>query len=1033
MKSIFRFFAERHLLANIITLMIIVVGVFTLFRLNRSEWPKVDIGVVEITTQYPGASPEDVELNVTNKIEDELKGISGIKEITSISMENMSYIHVEVDPDYSDREKVKTEIREAVARVNDLPEEVTKNPFIFEVKTTLMPIIEVGMSSDELSYAELRESARQFEKKLKDIPGIAQVYRNGYRAREVRIEVSPKKMIDYHVPMNDIVNAIKSRNIKSSGGSLESYTSERNVVTLAEFNDPMEVGDVIIRSTFEGNSVRVKDLAVIYDDFEEEKIIPRMNGKKAISFVVTKSENSDIIRTVKSIKKLVKSEKKYMPEGVEFLYTKDSSKNVENKFKIVSSNGLIGLILVLIVLSLFLSIRSSFWVALGIPLSLLGTLIILPIFDIQLDGITLTSLILIIGIIVDDAIVIAENIFQRREKGDLPLKAAVNGISEVYMPVFTTVLTTFIAFLPMFFLGGEIGDFIRVLPITVSLALFLSLFESFFLLPAHITPTLKENGKKKTFGRKWFNPVREKFKKIVSAVLKFRYLTLLAGVIILSVAILFAFTKMKFILFPSKGSTAFVLNIQMPLGSSIYATNDKIEEIEDIIKRLPESEVESFSSKVGKLEGHDETEGEHLASINVNLTPFNKRKRTADEIVEEVRDKISIIKGLDDYYFSIDTGTGPSGGKPIQIMIIGADDELRIKLVDDIFNYLQAVEGVKDIDRDDKLGKEEIKIKIFFDKLARYGLTVSDIAQNVRIAYDGQDVTSIRYGEEDVDFKVILDKEFRKDLNYLNKLRISNNKGELVALEEVAYLDIGPGASIYHHVDGERSTIISADIEQDTSTSLTVNNKVLEKYLPVLSKDYPGISLKISGEGEETERAAFDIMFTFIFAVLGIYCLLILLFNSLTQPLIVILSIPFGISGVILAFFLHNEPFSFLGMLGIIGMAGVVVNDSLVLVNHLNNIIRVNGVRKDKKKVLELIAVGTSERLRPIILTSITTVVGLLPLAYGLGGRDIYMAPMALSLGYGILFATPITLLIIPSLYMIGQDLNGLFIKIFKK
>ena len=1024
MKAFFRFFAERHLLANLITIMIVLMGVSSALRINRSEFPKVDIGEVVITTRYPGASPEDVELNVTNKIEDELKGISGIDQLTSTSMENVSIIEVRLDSDESDLDKVKTEIREAVARVSGFPPEVSESPKITEIKTSLFPILEVGMASEELSYPELREYARLFEKKLKEIPGISQITRYGYRAREIRIEVSPDKMMKYKLPMHEIITAIQARNIRASGGSLESYTSEKNVVTLAQFRDPLEVGDVIIRSTPAGAMVWVKDLAVIYDDFEEERIIPRMNGKKAISFLLTKSENADIIRTVDAVKALVEKEKAYLPETVEFLYTNDVSKNVRNKFDIVRANGAIGLVLVLIVLAVFLNVRSSFWVAMGIPFSLLGVIILLPMFDVGLDGITLSAMIIVIGIIVDDAIVITENIFQRREKGDDPVEAAVNGLDEVYRPVLTTITTTWLAFLPMFFMKGMLGKFVYVIPLTITLALAMSLFESFLVLPAHIIPGLrsKKQGDRRSFGRAWFRPIRNGFEKLSYYLLKLRYGIVFLAIVILLGSGLYAATQMDFVLFGAKGANAFYAYLELPIGTSLQATADKMREIETIINALPEGEVESYALRIGASADLIDTESEHIASLSVNLTPYATRQRTANEIVEAVRENMSQVQGLHQSTFFIDVG-GPPTGKPIEMRVIGSDDALRTTLADDIVAFLNTLEGVKDVDRDDKPGKDEVSINVNHERLARYGLTVADIAQNVRIAYDGQVVTSTRYGDEDVEFRVIIQKEHRQRLDYLRQLKIPNRQGELIALDEIASLSIGPGISVFKHYDGERSIRIEGDVDQAITTPVKVTNAVLEHF--DLSKDYPGTQIHTGGEAEESRKAMVELFMAFGLAALGIYFLLILLFNSITQPLMVVLAIPFGLCGVIIAFALHGEPLTFLAMIGVIGMAGVVVNDSLVLVDHLNNLIR----RAESQNILAMIASGTADRLRPIILTTLTTVSGLLPLAYGLGGEDIYMAPMALALGYGLLFATPITLMLLPCLYMIGHDIRNLLKK----
>ncbi|MCP4400779.1 MAG: efflux RND transporter permease subunit [bacterium] len=1037
MKSVFKFFAERHLLANLLTITILLLGGSSLMRINRSAFPKVDVGRIIITTVYPGASPEDVELNVTNRIEDELKGVTGIDELKSASYENASMIWVYIDDD-ADLEEVQANIREAVTQVSDLPDEVTDFPRVTEVKASIFPVIEVGMSSEELSYRDLREYARRFEKKLQEIPGVASIDKSGYRAREIQVEVHPDNMMKYNISMGEIINAIEARNIRASGGSLESYTSEKNVVALAQFRDPMEVGDVIIKSSPGGGMVWVKDLAVIHDDFEEERLIPKMNGKKAISFEVLKSEGADIIEVVDAVKALAEKEKSHLPESIEILYSSDASIEVRNSFEVVASNGIVGLFLVLVTLSLFLNVRSSFWVAMGIPVSLLGVIILLPFFDVELDSITLAAMVLVLGIIVDDAIIITESIFQRSEKGETPFDAAVNGAHDVYLPVFTTIATTLLAFLPMFFMKGMMGKFIFVLPLTISLALFVSMVESFIMLPSHVMKGLqsKKGGKQHSAGRTWFGPVRDFFEKLLYTLLHIRYAILLLALLILGGSLFYASNYMDFHLLDTKGAIKIAATIQLPIGTSLQATADKIKEIEAIVQRLPEEELESYLLNIGGSASFITVESSHVATMTLNLTPYSERMsrggRIADEIVEDLRQQAAAVQGIEQITFSVDVG-GPPTGDPIEIKIIGSDDTLRTRLADDVVAFLtDEVEGTKDIDRDDNPGKDEVSINIDYVRLARYGLTVADIAQNVRIAYDGQVVTSTRYGDEDVEFRVIVKREFRQQLGYLKQLRIPNRRGELIALDEVASLDVGKGISKYRHEAGERAVKVTGAVFQDKTTTVNVSNAVLERFEPVLDTEYPGIRLDVGGESQETQDTMTDLMLSFSMAILAIYFLLILLFNSATQPFMVLIAIPFGLCGVIVAFALHGEPLSLLAMTGMIGLGGVVVNDSLVLVDHLNGLQRsfVKGSRakkKETKDLMKLVASGTADRLRAIVLTTLTTVSGLLPLAYGLGGESVNMAPMGLALGYGLLFATPITLVLIPCLYMIGQDIGNLF------
>ncbi|MGB2769338.1 MAG: efflux RND transporter permease subunit [Candidatus Zixiibacteriota bacterium] len=1020
MKSFFRFFAERHLLAWLVTIMTIMLGVSALMEIKRDIYPQVDFGMMSVMTRYPGASPEDVELNVTNKIEEELRTVTGIDNITSISMENISAIIVTLDVDASDQEEIKTEVREAVGRVTDFPVEVTESPLVVELSTAQMDVIEVGLSGD-LPYRDLRELARLFEKKLKNVPGVSRLDRFGYRAREIKVEVSPGAIESYQVPMREIIAAIQGRNIRGTSGSYESYTSEKDLVTLAQFGDPLEVGEVIVRSTFEGPLITVKDLAIVKDDFEDERVLSRMNGKSAISFLVYIGENADAIRTCDAIKELVRKERESLPEGAEILYVNDESRHVRESFNVVLTNGLIGLVLVIVLLSLFLAPRIAFWVAMGIPVSMLGTLFLIPLFDVYLDTITLTGMILVIGIIVDDAIIIAENISRRREKGDPPLEAAVEGIREVFRPVVTTVLTTFMVFAPMFFMPGLFGKFIVVIPLAISLALFVSLGEAMVALPAHLLPGLRRISAKSA-SQSWFNVLRDHYRRIVFRILRLRYVFIPLFLILLAGSLWYAGSYMKLILFPTEMADSFYMFIELPTGTSLRATSDKVKEIEEVVAALPKDELASFNTRIGTNYSavFVMAESENYAALRVKLTPFSERTRDADEIIEELRTKTDQLEGFEEIIYGVEGG-GPPVGKPVNLRIVGSDDELRTRLADSVEAVLASVDGVKDITRDDKAGKDQVEIRIDYKKLSRLGLTVADVARNVRIAYDGEVVTSVRYGDEDVDFRVIIAEKARKQLGYLTELLIPNRQGRLIPLKEVARLKTDQSPSDYRHYDGERTVTLEADVNRDVTTPLEVTDAIFTRF--DLDRDWPGLQFGVGGEAFETQESMAGLFRTLIIAVIAVYFLLVLLFNSLTQPFLVMAAIPFGITGVIISFGLHGEPFSFVAIMGIIGLSGVVVNDSLVLVNHINDLRR----QRPNEGIREIVAEGTANRLRAIILTTLTTVAALLPLAYGLGGTAVFMAPMALALGWGLVFATPITLILVPCLYAIRVDIGRIF------
>lgn len=1034
MNKIFKFFAERHLLATIFTLGIIIAGLITLFGIQKDLFPRVKLNNIFITTTYPGASPEDVELNVTNKIESELKAVNSIKKITSISVEDMSFITIQCDDNLNDYQidKVLQDARDSINRINNLPRGVREKITIERLKESQFPILNIGISG-ETNYRKLRKISKDLEKLLKsNISGIAQIDKFGYKEKQVRINLNAEKLDLYKIPIIEVMEAISKRNIRETAGSIESYTSQKDIVTLAQFNHVEDVNDVIIRSTFEGHNVKVKDLAKIEDDFKKDEVIPRVNGKEVILFQIKKKENADIVKTIEKIKNLLEKEKAHLPKSIKIIYSDDYSRYVKASFDVVLNNGLAGFILVIIILTIFLSFRVSIWVALGIPVSLLGTIALLPAFNVTLDVITLAAMILVLGIIVDDAIVISESIFQEWEKGEKPINAAIKGLKKVFWPVVTTVASTLLAFLPMFLIPGDTGKYIFVIPLVICLSLIISLVEGVIALPAHISHDLKKTSKKNIkIENSWVKKIIDKiilsYRKLLSLVLKHRYKY------ITSFTLLFFFcigisSTMKIKLFPTEGAEEFAIYMKTPIGTPLKTTSLYVKKVEKIVSGLPQNELSSYTTLVGNQE--ESLNQENIASIRVNLTPHSKRARNANEIVEVLRNKSSyLVKNniFEQINFNVDD-SGPNPEKPISLNILGENNKIRKKLADDIIAFLGKTQGVKDISRNDKIGKRQIEIKIDYEKLARYQLTVADIADTLRIIYDGEIVTKMQQGNEEVKFKITFVEKQRSDPKYLLNFKIPNNDGSLIPIKNFATTKIKPGPANYYHINSERAINIQARNNPEIISPEEVITKITDNFN--LKKSYPGMRFLVEGEAKRNEESLGDLGQAFTLAIIGIYFLLILLFNSATQPLIVLIAIPFGFCGVILIFFLHGQPWSFMGFLGAIGLTGVVVNDSLVMVDHLN---RLTKKKLSSISLLQVIANGASQRFRAIIMTTVSTAAGLIPLAYEIGGSDPFNVPMALALGWGLLLATPLTLFLIPCLYMVGKDFETIKHRLFKK
>jgi multidrug efflux pump subunit AcrB len=649
-------------------------------------------------------------------------------------------------------------------------------------------------------------------------------------------------------------------------------------------------------------------------------------------------------------------------------------------------------------------------------------------FGAYLDSIALGAMILVIGIIVDDGIVVAENIWRFREMGKAPLDAAVEGASAVFKPVVTTLLTTALAFAPMFFMTGTLGDFIYVIPLVVLLALLVSFTELSVALPAHLIWGVKANpnGDAHKPARFDIEVIKRAFGHFLESMLRWRYPVIAAAALMLISAFWYAGRYMDFVLFPTQSANNFYMLAELPTGSSLDNTADTMRIVEGLIEQLPVGEVESYVTRIGSHGDFNRGENEHWAYIGVYLTPFATRERNADAIVDDLRIRSQSIAEFVRTVFIIDSG-GPPVGRPITIRVVGSEDTMRAELADRVVRRLREIEGVKDIDRDDKKGKEQINIDIDFIRLADASLTVADIARNVRLAFDGEVVTSVRYGDEDVDFRVLFEETARGSLDTLADLVVPSARGDFIRLEEVAEFNVGAGPSNVYHFDNERAITITADVVKDVTTPLVATGLALEGINTDV--DWPGMRLVIGGEAEESAESMGSLGVAFIAAAVGIYLLLVLLFDSTTQPVMVMIAIPFGLVGVIIAFALHQQAFGFLAMLGVVGLTGIVVNDSLILVNLVNRLRETH----PEISVHDRIKNSAKTRLRPIVLTSITTVAGLLPMAYGIGGSDPFSAPMALAMGYGILFATPITLILIPCLLAVMDDLDKLSRRMLKR
>ncbi|MBU2590519.1 MAG: efflux RND transporter permease subunit [Nitrospinae bacterium] len=753
--NIASFSIKNKVLVNLITIAVMIIGIVVTMGFKREAFPTVEVDSVTVSTNYQGASPFEVEKLITIPIEDSLKSIDGIDTYSSISREGVSYVFIELDTNLPNKDKVINEISREVDKV-ELPQDVD-DPTVKEIILE-RPLIEISFSGHDISEAELRQYAGDFEDIVKEIKGVASVDKSGWRDREVSIEIDPKNLERYYVSLEQVIESIRNHNLNLPGGKITSGTRELILRTVGELEKAEQFGDIIIRTNSDGQYLYVKDIAQIKDTFEEEEKIYKTDGKVSINITPKKKDAGDTITLVNKIREEVEEYKKVLPENVSVDMLNDSSLRVKRRLGVLISNGIMGLILVMITLLVFLNVRVALVTALGIPFAFLTALIFMSFFGVSLNMITMFGLILVLGMIVDDAIVVSENVYRYMEDGLEPVEATIKGATEVAAPVSAAVLTTVASFLPLMYISGVLGKFLRFFPMGVVACLAASLFEALFILPSHLaewvrplTPTKEETTKKwfnffsqnrKGSEAPWFKAMSDSYERILTKATKRRYLVSLVAFIIFLAALLFSAKIMSFKLFPNTVD-AFYVRVETVEGSSLAETNKVISEIEKIILELPKSELENVTTVVGFIGeggrgGPMDKHGSKYAQCVAYLTPENDRGRDANQIIAAIRKKIEEekISGFVSLKFELNRH-GPPVGKPVAVEVRGDSYDTLIKLSEEISAYMAALEGAEDIRSDYELDKEEIQVSINKEEAARLGLNVRMVAETIRHAFDG--------------------------------------------------------------------------------------------------------------------------------------------------------------------------------------------------------------------------------------------------------------------------------------------------------
>jgi len=1021
--NIARFSVKNSLFINLLSVFILVAGFYTVFvyKIRREAFPDVSYDMVLIQTFYPGAAPQEVERLVTVPLETEINGVDGIEEMNSTSIENHSNILVKISQDVKDKDEVVDDIRRAVDRVKDLPAAVEDKPLVTDITSGEIPVLQVALSG-KLSEEELQEYAEDLQDIIEDIPGVSSVKLRGWRNREVWVEVDPEKMISEHLSLEEVMQALAKRNISIPGGKLRGE-NEFSIRTTGEFYTTDEIGNVIIRANDLGNWLRVKDIAKVSFAFEDEDLINKSLGMRSVNLIIVKRATGDAIKIVDQVKKATEAFVRKAPPALAVTYINDVSYYIKRRLGVLKNNAVIGLFLVCLTLIMFLDKRTAFITALGLPVAFCATLAIMGIMGLSINLITMFGLIIVLGMLVDDAIIVAENASRHMEKGLSPREAAVVGTTEVMKPVTSTIITTIAAFTPLLFMSGMLGKFIWGIPLVVIIALICSLFEAFVILPSHFADFVRSSPAGAYKEMPWFRKLLDIYTRTLRKALQHRYRVLL-GVFLLLIVTFGVARKMPFVLFGSEeGIEQFYIRAEAPVGTNLYALERLMKPIEEKVAAMPENQLESYTTEIGSVgeswffDPYGKS-GSHVAQITVYLTPYTQRHKTVSEIIDVLRPQMDEIKGFDKIYFEKNQA-GPPVGKPISVRIRGEDFSVLDKISQKIIAYLRGLKGVSDITTDYEVGREEIKVVVDQELAARAFLSVEEIAASIRNAFKGGKATAIKpvKAEEEIDVLVRFPMEYRDNKKAFDKILIPNRFGNLIALNKIAHLEEKSSLVRINHLDGKRVVTVRADVDKKNITSGAANLLLAKKFRN-LSQKYPGYNLKFGGEQEENIKSKQGFIKAFLLAFILIFFILAANFNSLIQPLVVMTAIPFGLIGVIWAFVFHGYVLSFFMMMGVVGLTGIVVNDSIVLVDFINNLRRKGTDRRDS-----IVEAGRL-RLRPVLLTTITTSLGLTPTAYGIGGGDPFLRPMALTIVWGIVCATALTLLVLPCIYAIIDDIS---------
>lgn len=1040
MKPVLAAFARNNVFANIVLLLIFTAGIMAGFFMIKENFPEFSLDVITISVPYPGADPEEVEEGICRKIEEALEGVEGIKQITTQAQENVGTATIEV-MEHADLRVVLDRVRAKIDAISTFPIDA-EQPVITDV--TLRSPIALVYLSGTMSEERLKEWAERVKSDLQALPEISQVEVFGTRDYEIHIEVSEETLRRYGLTFAQVADTVRRSNLNLAGGTIRTEGEEIRVRTLGRRYRGEELASLVLLTTPQGAMIPLGRAARIVDGFTEDPIRASVNGQPSVMLIVFKTTQEDALAISRAVSRYVERKAKELPDSLHIKILYDTTDMLRARINLLLRNGLYGLVLVLIILWLFLNGRVALWAGMGIPVSIAGALAVVWGLGGTINMISLFALIMVLGIIVDDAIVVGEAIFVHRQRGERPVAAAIEGTAEVALPVIAAVTTTVVAFIPLAFVGGIMGKFIAILPVVVLAALSISLLECLTLLPAHLNhlpdPDRRPQkvGALRRFldgiqhtvhaGTEWF--IEKIYLPSLRFFLRWRYIGLSSAVAVLLISLgVMQGGIVKFVVFTE--IDGFVLNavIEFPEGTPADVTQDAVSRVENALLRLNERMKTRTGDPmlvdrlvlVGQTLGQIPVRGPNYGAIQAILLDSEHRGIHSKDIMVAWEKETGPIPGIKSLTFE-GMEAGPPGA-PIEVWIQGENMEHIVAASEELMERLRRFDGVYQIRSDYAAGKRELRLRLK-PEARTLGLTVDDLARQIYAGYYGEEALRIQRGRDDIRIKVRYTEAERRNLSRLDQVRIRTPGGAQVPLRSVASFEYAPGYAVITRTDGMRRVAVSAAVDSDRANANEIFQDLSAAFFPDLEKRYPGLRIALQGEKKKMRESLASLKVGFPLALLGIFIILATIFRSYIQPAIIIVTIPFGLIGAVVGHLIMGFDVSIMSLFGMVALTGVVVNDAIVLIE------RVNENLAEGKRFFEALVEGGRRRFRAVTLTTVTTVGGLMPMILETDFQARFLIPMAVTLAAGVAFATVLTLVLIPCLFAILNDIRLLLYRV---